>query len=145
MSVADPATTAVTVYFEVIVDGHDLGAFTACDGLGVEVTVEQVEEGGLNSFVHQLPGRLKYSNVKLTRPLNGDSARIASWLGQMHGVVKRTTARIVAKNHDAHPVAEWVLADVIPVKWQGPSLSVESAKVATETLELAHHGFLEAG
>jgi hypothetical protein len=31
---------------------------------------------------------------------------------------------------------------VIPVKWQGPSFSAESAKVATETLEIAHHGFM---
>ena len=28
MTIADPADTAVTVYFEVHVDGHDLGAFT---------------------------------------------------------------------------------------------------------------------
>ena len=37
----------------------------------------------------------------------------------------------------------WTLTGVIPVRWTGPSLSVDSPKVATETLELAHHGFLE--
>jgi hypothetical protein len=31
---------------------------------------------------------------------------------------------------------------VIPVRWSGPQLSLDSPKVATETLELAHHGFL---
>ena len=39
-------------------------------------------------------------------------------------------------------VAEWSLAGVIPVRWTGPSLSAESPKVAIETIELAHHGFL---
>jgi hypothetical protein len=34
---------------------------------------------------------------------------------------------------------------VVPVKWSGPQLSLDSAKVAIETLELAHHGFLAPG
>ena len=32
---------------------------------------------------------------------------------------------------------------MMPVQWTGPSLNVETGKIATETLELAHHGFLE--
>jgi phage tail-like protein len=145
MSTADPADTAVTVYFEVHIDGHDLGAFTGCDGLGCEVSIEQREEGGVNSFIHQLPGRIKYTNVKLTRPVTADTAKIAQWLATMNGTVTRTQAEIIVKNHDAKPVFTWTLSGVVPVRWQGPSLSVESAKVATETLELAHHGFLPTG
>jgi phage tail-like protein len=145
MTIADPAATAVTVYFEVRIDGHDLGAFTACDGLGLEVAIEKREEGGVNTFVHQLAGRISYSNVKLTRPLNGDSGKVASWFASMGGTVRRTQAEIVAKTHDAEPVARWSLTGVVPVRWQGPSLSVEGPKIATETLELAHHGFLEHG
>ncbi len=38
-------------------------------------------------------------------------------------------------------VASWGLLGVIPVRWTGPSLNLDSPKVATETLELAHHGF----
>ena len=103
------------------------------------------EEGGLNSFVHQLPGRIKYTNVKLTRPVNADTVKIARWLASMNGTVKRTQAQIVVKNHDAKPVFTWTLGGVVPVRWTGPSLAVDSPKVATETLELAHHGFLEGG
>ena len=99
----------------------------------------------MNSFVHQLPGRMKYTNVKLTRPVNADTAKIVAWFASMNGTVRRTQAQIIAKNHDDVPVHTWTLTGVIPVRWQGPSLSVESARVATETLELAHHGFLELG
>ena len=63
----------------------------------------------------------------------------------MNGIVRRTQAEIIVKNHDAKPVFTWTLTGVIPVRWTGPSLSVDSPKVATETLELAHHGFLEPG
>ena len=136
---SDPA---VTVCFTVTVDTTDLGVFTQCDGLGCEVVIEQREEGGQNRFVHQLPGRMKYTNIKLTRPLNGDSQKIASWLGSMQGEVKRATGEITARQLDGTVVARWSLHGVIPAKWTGPQLNVDGPKVATETLELAHHGFL---
>ena len=135
----------ITVCFSVDIGGMDLGVFTACEGLGCEVAVEQREEGGNNAFVHQLPGRVKYTNVKLTRPLNGDSAKVASWFAGMGGQVKRREATIAALTNDGQPVARWHLTGVIPVKWSGPSLNVDSPKVATETLEIAHHGFLPGG
>jgi phage tail-like protein len=140
---ADPnADPAVSVCFKVEIDACPLGTFTACEGIGVEVTMEQREEGGNNSFVHQLPGRMKYTNVKLTRPVNADTAKVAAWFAKMSGTPERTTARIVAMTIDSKEVWQWSLTGVLPVRWQGPSMSVESAKVATETLELAHHGFL---
>ena len=52
-----------------------LGTFNSCEGLGVEVVLEQREEGGNNGFVWQLPTRMKYSNVKLSRPLCADTRR----------------------------------------------------------------------
>jgi phage tail-like protein len=139
---ADPA---VSVRFKVKIDANDLGAFTACEGLGVEVAVEQHEEGGNNGFVHQLPGRMKYSNVRLTRAVNADTAKVAKWFAGMAKGVQRTNAHIVAMTGDGVEVWQWNLTGVIPVKWTGPSLSLDSAKVATETLELAHHGFLGRG
>jgi phage tail-like protein len=140
---ADPASDpALSVCFTVTIDQHDLGAFMTCDGLALEVAVEQREEGGNNLFVHQLPGRIKYSNVKFTRPVNADSAKVRDWLSTLTNGVTRTTAEIVAMTSDGQPVASWGLTGVIPVKWQGPSFSFDSPKVATETLELAHHGFL---
>ena len=42
-------------------------------------------------------------------------------------------------------VAKWSLLGVIPVRWTGPSLNFDTVKVATETLEIAHHGILPAG
>jgi phage tail-like protein len=132
---------AVTVAFKVEIDGHSLGAFTGCDGLGCEVVVEQREEGGNNGYVHQLPGRMKYTNVKLTRPVNTDTKLIADWFTSMAKGVERTTARIAAMRADGKPVVAWSLRGVFPVRWSGPSMSVDSPKVATETLELAHHGF----
>ena len=65
-AVADPGVAYV---FKVRIDGHELGLWNSFEGLGMETSIETREEGGNNFFVHQLPGRLKYTNVKISRPL----------------------------------------------------------------------------
>jgi len=140
MSVSDPA---VTVSFVVKIDDKPFGSFISCEGLGVEVAVEKHEEGGNNDFVHQLPGRITYPNIKFTRPINNESSRVSDWLAEMSASrVKRHTASIQAMTADGTVVCTWNLHGVILVRWTGPQLGVEGPKVATETIELAHHGFL---
>jgi phage tail-like protein len=141
MADVDPA---VSVCFSVTIDNDDLGYFISCEGLGVEVVLEQREEGGFNSQVWQLPTRLKYPNIKLSRPLGPETAKITRWFASMTTGVKRSTATIVAMSAEKKPVATWNLSGVVPVRWTGPTLNVESPKVATETIEIAHHGFLPA-
>jgi len=133
---------AITVCFSVNIHDHDLGVFTQCDGLGCEIVVEQREEGGQNGFVHQLPGRMKYTNIKLTRPITSDSTQVAKWFASMQDKVTRSTAEICAMTLDGTVVAKWELQGVIPVRWTGPQFNVDGPKVATESIELAHHGFL---
>jgi phage tail-like protein len=138
MNDSDPA---LSVCFAVKIDDNDLGTFNSCEGLGCEVVIEQREEGGNNGFVWQLPTRLKYTNVKFSRPLGADTAKVARWFASMTAGVKRRTATIQAMSGDGKVVATWELDGVVPVRWSGPSLNLDSPKVATETVEIAHHGF----
>jgi len=138
MNDSDPG---LSVYFAVKIDDNELGTFNSCEGLGCEVVIEQREEGGNNAFVWQLPTRLKYSNVKFTRPLGPDTAKIAKWFASMTGGVKRCTAIIQVMSNPDTVVATWELNGVVPVRWSGPSLNFDSPKVAIETIEIAHHGF----
>ena len=135
---------ANTLRFNVVIDGVELGAFTAVEGLTAEYEVRTYAEGGENGFVHQLPGRLKYGNLKLSRPVDPYSKGIGAWFGLLaKGVgTSRRTATVVAFNDNQEPVAEWTFVDVWPVRYAGPSMSTESGKVATETFELAHNGLL---
>ena len=59
---ADPG---LGLRFKVAIDGHELGNWQKCDGLNVEYDIQEYREGGQNGFVHRLPGRAKYENVKL--------------------------------------------------------------------------------
>jgi phage tail-like protein len=135
---------AISVYFTVKIDGQDLGSFMSCEGLAFEVQLETREEGGNNGYVHQLPGRVTYPTVKFKRPLNSDSQKLMNWFATMRYPIKRTQAEITAMTADGTVVATYNLAGVIPVKWSGPQLSSDTLAIATETFEIAHHGFLPA-
>jgi phage tail-like protein len=140
-----PTEPANSYRFDVKVDGTDLGSFTAVDGLTAEYDVQSYEEGGQNAYVHKLLGRLKYQNIKVSRPLDGSSSGLAGWfssLGRGQGV-DRKTATIIAYNDNREPVGQWNIQGFCPVKYTGPSFSAEGAKVAIESIEFAHDGFYE--
>jgi len=142
---ADNKDPAVSVCFKVSIDKDSLGVFNSCEGLGCEIVIEQREEGGNNAMIWQLPTRMKFTNVKLSRPIGEDSAKLTKWFAGMVNGVKPTTMVISAMTMDERVVAEWSLFGVIPVRWTGPSLNFDSPKVATETLEVAHHGIMPPG
>jgi phage tail-like protein len=136
----------VGVSFAVTLDDASIGTFSSCEGLGLEVVMEQREEGGNNGMVWQLPTRMKYSNIKLSRPIGPDSEKLTKWIVKALNGLKPTTGEIKAMDAGGDPVVTWKLQDVVPVRWTGPSLNLDSPKVFTETLEIAHHGFTpEAG
>lgn len=134
---------ALGLRFHVTIDGHGtLGNWQKCEGLTVEYDVHEHREGGQNGFVHRLPGRAKYQNIRLTRPVDPSSTQVAAWVGSVQSMVVRRTAQITALDAAGKVVTSWNLMGVFPVRWSGPTLDVGASQVATETLELAHNGFL---
>jgi phage tail-like protein len=136
---------AVSVCFLVSIDYMPLGAFNSCEGLGIEVVVETREEGGNNGMVWNLPTRLKYPNVRLSRPLTWQTQLTSGWFTTYARRTQRHTAVIQAHTPAGVPVGTWALNGVLPVKWSGPKLGAADNAVATESLELAHEGFISAG
>jgi phage tail-like protein len=138
---------AVGYRFKVEIEGHDLGVFTKVEGLGAKYEVLTVKEGGENSFVHKLPGRIEYDDLKLTRPVDEASGNLAAWFTGYQDAIRRqqrlqlATASISAFNGDDKVVARWSLRGVFPVRYSGPSFEAGAGKLLTETLELSHQGF----
>ncbi|MEU2792848.1 phage tail protein [Streptomyces sp. NPDC007100] len=140
MSRQDPGSS---LWFTLSIDGESLGYFNGCDGLSSQVETEQRQEGGNNGFVWQLPTRVTFSTIRLTRPLTPDTTKVAKWISSVQTGIKRPTAQITALRADGSEVARWGLIDVLPVSWQGPALDPATPAVATEVLEIAHHGFTD--
>ncbi len=136
---ADPG---LGLRFQVKIDGRSFGNWQKCDGLAVEYDVHEYKEGGENGYVHRLPGRVNYPNVKLTRPIDTGSASVSAWVASLQIRMVPSTAQISVLDPMGVSVASWTLTGVYPVRWSGPSLDVSSSQWATETLELSHNGFM---
>jgi phage tail-like protein len=139
-------TTGLSLRFGVLVDGMDLAPFTGCTGLGAEYEKFEWQEGGNNSYVTTLPGKLTYTPVRLTRPVDKHSAKIASWFAEQ--AILPVTKSVVIKLFDANygagsPIATWTLDGAWPLQYTGPVLATgpEGDTVAIETLVLVHQGF----
>ncbi|PPK67653.1 phage tail protein [Actinokineospora auranticolor] len=141
---------ALTTRFHVAVDGVDLGGWARCQGLQVKFNPELINDGGNYEYEVILPGRVQYPNVTLTRAMNApDTARVQAWLRDRVSAWIGAdssgdggTAQITLFDARAGVVAAWQLRNVYPATWKGPDLDAMTLGIATETLELAHEGFL---
>jgi phage tail-like protein len=131
--------------FKVIVDSLPLGNFSKCEGLKASYEMKAYEEGGQNGFVHQLPGRIKYENITLTRPIDEQSKGVAAWFASFRIGVKRGHAQIAVLDAADEEVMNWTLSGVVPVSWSAGAVDVSANGVVTETLVLSHEGFMDAG
>ena len=136
------AEAGLGLRFRVSIDGQDFGNWQKCDGLSMEYDIHEHKEGGENGFTHKLPGRVKYENVKLTRPIDQHSGRVTAWVASVQIRLIPATAHVSVLDPAGESVADWYLIGVYPVRWSGPTLDVDGNQWATETLELAHNGFL---
>ena len=114
--------------------------FTECSGLSVERTVVPYEEGGVNTYVHQLPDRIKYTSVTLKRGIADDV--LWAWFqeGLYDGKVRRENVSILLFNTDRSKTRRWNLVRAYPTKWTGPDLRSGDNGVAVETLQIVHEG-----
>jgi phage tail-like protein len=138
--------------FTISIGGVDLGSWATCQGLNVSFNPVALEAGGDYGYVHILPGQVKYGNVKMTRAMSAkESKALQDWLGKQADQLMAFEGNIAYEDShatitllDAHggDVIQWHLRGVHPNSWAGPSFDANSSKVAIETLELVHEGFL---
>ena len=136
-----------TAAFIVEINGVPAGSFSECHGLEMEIQVESFEEGGVNGFVHQLPGRMVWPNLVLKRGVTWDN-ELFEWFNAATGTtfategkVKREPVGITMVNAKGERMRSWNLIDAMPVKWRGPTFAVSTDGLPSEELELSHHGF----
>ncbi len=131
--------------FGVEVDGEQIALFTGCAGLDAEYEPFTWKEGGGDGPVVVLAGRLSYTNVKLTRPVDKHSAHVLRWFAAQADKPKPRHVTITLFDGTGAPVSAWTLTDAWPVKYSGPTLTTVGGgaeAVAVETLELSHRGFM---
>jgi phage tail-like protein len=127
---------ACRFYVEIGDGGKQIQAvFTELSGLQVEMQVMEYEEGGTNSFVHRLPGRLKVGNITLKHGLT-KSNDFLKWCMKL----ERKNVTVVMYDVKGQPVVRWHFNKAYPVKWTGPSFTADSTAMAIESVEITHQG-----
>jgi len=122
-------------------NGDDL-RFTEVGGLSLEVTTEEVAEGGENRFVQKYPGRLKYPELVLKRGLLVKS-EVFNWIRDcIEGdAVQPRNMDVMLLNTEHEPLVTWHVVNAFPTKWAVSDLSAMANSVAVETLQFFYQRF----
>ena len=127
--------------FVVTIGGRPLGAFTECSLPTLEIELEEVKEGGLNTYVHQLPGRRKSARLTLKNGVGVYSEIMIWYIQTLDEKYDRRRVSVALMNSVFMPMMVWDLEEAYPVKWSGPQLKSDDNTVAIQTLELAFGAF----
>jgi phage tail-like protein len=136
-----PIETLPDLSFVVVIPGHEIGRFGECSGLAVEYDVLEYAEGGNNLQVHQLRGRVRYPNVVLRRGVTHED-ELLNWFFATEQPAQRPTVTITLNDATGTVVRQFALSEAQPVRWTGPTASSTGHGPASESLEIAHAGFV---
>jgi len=146
MPIGAETTLGLAMRFLVKIDNtpYDLGSWSKVTGLDVTWDVCEYRAGDNDNERWYFPGVTKYSTIKLERAAeSAGTAEVQKWLNSNSFNHEVQSGSIELQDAKKTKVLSWTLRHVIPVKWSVSGFEATAAKVALETLELAHMGFLE--
>jgi phage tail-like protein len=125
--------------FVVEIDGTEAGGFQSVAGIERQTQIEPYREGGVNDYEHQLAVKTTYPALTLKRGL------VDPWMWDWHqnviaGRIARRTVSVLLLDPAGEEAWRWIVVDAFPAKWTGAELEALTAAVATESVELVHHG-----
>ncbi len=133
-----PLDPAAEFRYVVEVDGLTLATFVEASGFSAQRDVLEVREGGVNNYVHKLPGRISYSELTLRRGISF-TTQLWEWFaeGMYDGMVTRRNLTVIQYSSYFNLPARWYdISNAFPVRWEGPALRADSSQLAVESLSL---------
>ena len=131
--------------FIIVIDNpaYDLGYWQKVSGLSVKWDVCKYRAGDQGNEFWIYPGNTTYDNIQLTRPISPASNATQAWLSATSSHMMPLSGAIMLCASMGVPIVTWRLYQFFPVSWRISEFTAETGKVVTETLELAHTGFLD--
>ncbi|MBE2267731.1 MAG: phage tail protein [Anaerolinea sp.] len=129
--------------FRVVIEGMYNLVFTEFRLPTLQVDTERIQEGGQNSYIHQLPVRVNVGTVTLRHGLSRDISLLNWYLDIMKGDLEKAYRQVSVTLVDSTsvPLVSWNFRNAYPIKWSGPSLKSDSSEIAIEEIEFVYHGF----
>jgi phage tail-like protein len=118
--------------------------FQEITGLGAELETLPVPEGGLGSYVHNLPVRHKWNRIVMKRGVVRDIGLYAWYsAGYTNALGARRDGLITLLTPQGVPAIVWAFTGGMAVKWSGPDFKAQDNAVCVECIEIAHNGILQ--
>jgi phage tail-like protein len=132
-----PVNLITEFRFTVEIDDMTWGAFTDCTLPTVDLETEDVKEGGLNAFVHTLPGMMKATTITLKNGI-ASLKSLNNWtIDILQGKITRKSITITMLDLQGKAYISVTLNDAYPKKWTGPQLKSDSNMAAIQSIEFA--------
>ena len=127
--------------FVLEVDKRWVAHFNECSGIKNSTEVVELQEGGLNTRVHKLPGQTRWENIVLKYGMSSDTYMI-EWRNEILNdqFAARRNASIIVLDNDLSELRRFNIKNAWPVSYEGPGLSAAGSDLAVETVEIAHEG-----
>jgi phage tail-like protein len=141
---ASDAMLGMQMRFVVTIDGHELDGWSKASGMEVSWDLVEYRAGDAPNERWIFPGNSKYPTAKFERAAEkASSAKVREWLNSTSFAHEPKSAKVELFDAKGVSVAVWTLRNVMPIKWSIAPFDAAGNKVALETLELAHTGFLD--
>lgn len=143
----------VSFYFRVEIGDIAEVSFMEAGGITMETAVEELTEGGENTFSHRLPGRSKFGNLVLKRGMiAGDDSKLADWVENAiinHIYEPKLVSVSLLKpsdgksgsNQQGDVLRQWQFERAFPVKWVTSDFKSTDNNIVIETFELSYQWF----
>lgn len=131
-------------YFSVSINqGNRDSAFSEVSGIEVEVSTEEVVEGGENRFIHQLPKGVKHANLELKRGIAPLESPLVKWCKKIFeddfdAVMVPRNLTVSLLDQSGVEVRGWQFVGAYPVKWAVEAFNSTKNEVAIEKIVLCY-------
>lgn len=121
----------------------DETSFQEVSGIGGEMQVEEVTEGGETRFVHRLPTGVKYKPLVLKRGVAPASSALATWCrstleGGLGRQILTAPLSVYLLDEQGDPLRAWLFANAYPTQWEIGNFDAMNNAVAIETITLSY-------
>lgn len=119
-------------------------AFQEVLGIGSEIDVQEVVEGGENRFVHRLPKGVKHPLLSLKRGIADLKSPLVKWCiavleGDFVKPIETREVKVYLLDQNQRPVRGWSFTNAYPVKWEIDSFNSTKNEAAIEKIELSYN------
>jgi len=131
--------------FSVYIENVFVAKFLEVSGLGGELDIEEIKEGGENNFVYKFPKTTKYGNLILKRGLT-HSIELYDWFSKISKGETQNIQRSILITLDSPkkiPEKTWYIQNAYPIKWSVNDLNAKQDDLMIESIELVHQGIEE--